>query len=53
MLKVCDKIIFLEHYKMLLFLARTEVAKREDEVTEQAFKAKKARYYDWVTEPGA
>ena len=34
-------------------LARTEAATREDELTEQAFKSKKVKYYDWVTEPGA
>ena len=34
-------------------LARTEVAIREDELTEHAFKAKKVKYYDWVTERGA
>src|SRR5699024_9783394 len=34
-------------------LARTEAATREDELTEQVFKSKKVRYYDWVTEPGA
>ncbi|OYR87168.1 hypothetical protein CBF58_07310 [Lactobacillus taiwanensis] len=34
-------------------LARTEAATREDDLTEQAFKSKKVKYYDWVTEPGA
>lgn len=34
-------------------LARTEAATREDELAEQAFKSKKVRYCDWVTEPGA
>ena len=34
-------------------IARTEAAKREDEITEQAFKSMKVKQYDWVTEPGA
>ena len=34
-------------------LARTEAASREDELDEQAFKAKKIKYFGWVTERGA
>ncbi|MBW3349859.1 polymorphic toxin type 50 domain-containing protein [Limosilactobacillus reuteri] len=34
-------------------IARSEAASREDELDEQAFKAKKVKYFGWVTEKGA
>lgn len=34
-------------------IARTTAAALEDEITEQIFKEKGVKYYDWVTEPGA